>query len=163
MIVRPATSADVAAILEIHNQGIADRVATLDLEPHTYEQKAAWFRDHGPREPVLVACDQEQVVGFVALTRFSPRRCYQHIATLTIYVRRECRGQGVGSRLLCAAIDVGRAAGLRKIILSAFPFNQSAIALYRRFGFRQVGVYEQQGLLDNRWVDVVIMERLLDR
>jgi len=163
MVVRSATAADIAAILEIHNQGILDRIATLDLEPHTYEQKAAWFQSHGAREPILVACEQERVVGFVALTKFSPRRCYQHIATLTIYVRREFRGQGVGSRLLGAVIQEARAIGLSKIILSAFPFNEGAIALYRRFGFRQVGVYEQQGRLDDRWVDVVIMERLLDR
>jgi L-amino acid N-acyltransferase YncA len=34
--------------------------------------------------------------------------------------------------------------------------------LYTRFGFREVGVYREQGFLDGRWVDVIIMERLLD-
>jgi phosphinothricin acetyltransferase len=34
--------------------------------------------------------------------------------------------------------------------------------LYARFGFREVGVYREQGLLDGAWVDVVIMEKLLD-
>lgn len=53
--VRDAEWADVPAGLEIHNQGIIDRVATLDLEPHTLEQKRAWFERHGPRHPVIVA------------------------------------------------------------------------------------------------------------
>lgn len=75
MLIRAAAEADVPAILEIHNQGIADRVATLDLEPHTYEQKIAWYRGHGATEPILVASEQSQVVGFVALTKFSPRKC----------------------------------------------------------------------------------------
>lgn len=158
---RPAQPADLPAILEIHNQGIADRGATLDLEPHTLEQKQEWFRQHSQREPILVAVEGEHIAGFVALSLFSSRGCYWHVSKLTIYVRRENRGQGVGSLLLAGVIAAGREQGFRKIILNAFPFNLAAMALYRKHGFRQVGIYEQQGLLDGRWVDVVIMEKLL--
>lgn len=75
-------------------------------------------------------------------------------------MRRDYRGRGLGSQLLAAIIAAGRAVGLQKIILNAFSFNQGAMMLYQRFGFRQVGTYERQGQLDGRWVDVVIMEKL---
>jgi phosphinothricin acetyltransferase len=47
------------------------------------------------------------------------------------------------------------------MVLAAFPTNGAGMALYERLGFSRVGVYREQGLLDGRWVDVVIMERLL--
>lgn len=159
--IRRAELPDVPAILDIHNQGIIDRIATLDLEPHTLEQKISWFQSHSDREPILVADDQGQIAGFAALTLYSSRVCYQHVSTLTIYVRREYRGRGVGSQLLTAIIAAGREQGFQKIILNAFAFNQGAMALYQKHGFRHVGTYERQGQLDGNWVDVVIMEKLL--
>jgi len=54
-----------------------------------------------------------------------------------------------------------RQLGYHKLVLSAFPWNEAAMALYRRFGFREVGVYREQGELGGRWVDTVIMEKIL--
>jgi RimJ/RimL family protein N-acetyltransferase len=48
-----------------------------------------------------------------------------------------------------------------KIVLSAFPENVQGMALYERAGFRTVGIYREQGQLDGKWVDVIVMERLL--
>jgi len=47
------------------------------------------------------------------------------------------------------------------MVLSAFPFNQAGMALYERMGFTRVGIYREQGLLDGKWIDTVIMELLL--
>ena len=63
--------------------------------------------------------------------------------------------------LLCEIEARARALGYHKIVLSAFPFNQAGMRLYEKFGFRTVGVYREQGLIDGRWVDTIIMEKLL--
>jgi phosphinothricin acetyltransferase len=47
-------------------------------------------------------------------------------------------------------------------VLAAFPSNEAGMRLYRRVGFREVGVYREQGVLDGRWVDTIVMELLLD-
>jgi len=49
------------------------------------------------------------------------------------------RGRGVGSALVAAAIEWGRAQGMHKLSLSVFPHNAAAIALYRKFGFVEEG------------------------
>jgi L-amino acid N-acyltransferase YncA len=46
-------------------------------------------------------------------------------------------------------------------VLAALALNEAGLALYSRAGFARVGVYREQGQLDGRWVDVVIMEKLL--
>jgi hypothetical protein len=46
--------------------------------------------------------------------------------------------------------DLARDLGYHKLVLAAFPFNPAGVALYHRCGFRDVGVYREQGLLDGR-------------
>ena len=58
-------------------------------------------------------------------------------------------------------IALARRHGFHKLVLSAFPFNAGGVALYEKLGFRTVGVYREQGLLDGKWVDTIVMEKLL--
>jgi phosphinothricin acetyltransferase len=101
------------------------------------------------------------VVGWASLNPFNPRAAYDHVADISVYVERGWRGRGVGRRLLTALIGLGGELGYHKFVLAAFPFNDAGIALYERVGFTTVGVYHEQGRLDGKWVDVVVMERML--
>lgn len=159
--IRFATIDDVARICEIHNEGIVDRVATLDLDPHTLEEETAWFTGLKPDEFVLVYENNDRVEGFAANTRYSPRQCYDGVGVLSIYISRQNRGQGVGTQLLGALIDTARAKGYRKIILRACVQNARGIALYEKLGFEKVGIHRKHGYVDNNWVDILVMEIIL--
>jgi phosphinothricin acetyltransferase len=158
---RDATAADVPRIRSIHNQGIEDRVATLDVDPHTLDEQIAWFRRHGPRHPVIVAESAGEIIGWASLNQFSARPAYRFVADLSVYIDRQWRGKGVGTLLLREIEARAHALGYHKIVLAAFPFNQAGMRLYERFGFRTVGIYHEQGLIDGRWVDTIIMEKVL--
>jgi phosphinothricin acetyltransferase len=160
--VRPATAADAAAICAIYNQGIEDRIATLETELRTPDERHQWLAARGPRHPVIVAEAAEGApIAWASLNAFNPRRAYDHVADLSVYVERGWRGRGVGRRLLDRLVELGRELGYHKLVLAAFPFNRSGIALYERCGFREVGIYREQGMLDGRWVDTIVMEKLL--
>ena len=159
--VRPATPGDIPQITRVYNEGIRDRLATLETEERTPHERLAWLEAREERHPVLVAERDGVIVGWGSLNAFNPRPAYAHVADFSIYVGREARGGGVGSALLAALIARARELGYHKLVLAAFPHNEAGMRLYRRFGFREVGIYREQGLLDGRWVDVVIMERLL--
>ena len=160
--IRPANPADVVEITRIYNEGIRDRLATLETEERTPEERLAWLEARDKRHPVLVAERAGTVAGWGSLNVFNPRPAYAHVADFSIYVGREARGAGIGKALLAALIERARELGYHKLVLAAFPSNEAGMRLYTRFGFREVGVYREQGLLDGAWVDVVIMERLLD-
>jgi len=158
---RPAVESDATAICEIYNQGIEDRLATLESETRTPEERRQWLAARGPRHPVIVADDGERVIAWGSLNAFNTREAYRHVADFSIYVERAYRGKGVGRQLLAQLIDLARTLGYHKMVLSAFPFNEAGMALYERMGFRTVGIYREQGLLDGRWVDTIVMEKLL--
>ena len=159
--VRLATEADAATICEIYNQGIEDRLATLETELRTPEERRHWLKARGPRHPVIVAEDGGRVVAWGSLNPFNPRDAYRHVVDLSIYVERGHRGRGVGKVVLARLIELAREHGYHKMVLSAFPSNAAGMALYERLGFRTVGIYQEQGMLDGRWVDTIVMEMLL--
>ena len=160
--IRAATLDDAAAICTIYNQGIDDRIATLETERRTPDERRRWLVGRGPRHPVFVAeGDGAGVVGWASLNTFNARPAYDAVAALSVYVERGWRGRGVGGRLLAHLVDVAPPLGYHKLVLAAFPFNPGGMALYERMGFRAVGIYREQGQLDGQWVDVIVMERLL--
>lgn len=167
--IRAATAADAAALCRIYNQGIEDRVATLETELRTPEERAAWLAAKGPRHPVIVAETEAAAtkpgalvtIAWGSLNQFNPREAYRHVVDFSIYVDRAYRGRGVGKIMLARLIELARDHGFHKMVLSAFPSNSGGMALYERMGFRTVGVYKEQGMLDGRWVDTIIMEKLL--
>jgi L-amino acid N-acyltransferase YncA len=160
--IRGAALDDAAAICTIYNQGIDDRIATLETEHRTPEERRAWLAAREPRHPVFVAeTDGDGVIAWASLNAFNPRPAYNFVADLSVYVERAWRGRGVGRRLLAHLVERAPGLGYHKLVLAAFPFNAAGVTLYGRLGFRAVGIYHEQGQLDGRWVDVIVMERLL--
>lgn len=160
--IRDATLTDASAIARIYNQGIEDRLATLETEPRSAAERVAWLAARSARHPVIVAVDSDgDVLGWASLNPFNPRPAYDHVADFSVYVAREARGRGVGDALLGALEARARALGYHKLVLAAFPENVAGMRLYARHGFRTVGIYREQGRLDERWVDVIVMEKLL--
>jgi L-amino acid N-acyltransferase YncA len=159
--IRFATADDAGAICAIYNQGIEERIATLETELRTTDERREWILSRGARHPVIVAEDAGRVVGWASLNPFNPRRAYDHVADISVYVERSSRGKGVGGRLLERLVPLARDLRYHKMVLAAFPFNTAGMALYERVGFKTVGIYHEQGMLDGEWVDVIVMEKLL--
>lgn len=157
--IRRADRGDAAAIARIYNEGIRGRGATFETRERAVDDIAAWFDD--PRFPILVAVERGAVVGWAAASTYRARACYAGIAEYSIYVATRHHGRGVGRLLMPAFLDALAAAGFWKVLSRLFPENTASRALCRRFGFREVGVYERHGQLDGVWKDVVIVERLL--
>lgn len=159
--VRSATESDLDNILAIYNQGIEDRIATLETEPKTSAYMTEWFHNRGERYCILTATYRDEVIGWASLNRYSPRAAYDGVADLSIYIERTYRGHGIGSLLLQALEAKAVQKGFYKIVLFTFPFNGQGQALYRKRGYREVGVFVKQGILDGQFVDVMAMEKLL--
>jgi L-amino acid N-acyltransferase YncA len=159
--VRFATPEDLPSILTIYNQGIEDRIATLEQDPKDMAYITHWFAAHTGRYRVFVAENQGSVVGWADLHPYSHRCAYAGVGELSVYVHREWRGKGVGQALLRELEAFARENKFHKLVLGTFPFNASGQGLYRKMGFREVGVFKNHGKLDGNWVDVMWMEKLL--
>ena len=160
-LLRAATPDDAARVAAIYNQGIAERSSTFETAPRTASEMALKIAADPRRLPFLVAEIDGTVAGWCALSAYRPRACYDGIAEFSIYLDPAFRGRGLGRQLLEATLAAAAEAGYWKLVARIFPFNTASRALCRACGFREVGLYEKHGQLDGRWLDVVIVERLI--
>jgi len=145
------------AIASIYKQGIEGHMATFDTRLPSPEGIRAWFDDV---HPLVDLEDGDEVMAFAATSSYCSRPCYAGIAEFSVYVRRDCRGRGVGRMTLEALLRDAEAAGFWKLVSRVFVENTASRALLRSLGFREVGVYEKHAQLDGVWRDVVIVEYL---
>jgi L-amino acid N-acyltransferase YncA len=158
---RLASAHDAAQVALIYNQGIEERNATFETAPRTAEDLARRIAEDPRRHPVIVIEDGGTVLGWASIGPYRPRDCYAGIGEFSVYVHRSHRGRGLGRQLVEQLIREAAVRGYWKLLSRVFPFNTGSLALCRALRFREVGVYEKHGLLDGRWQDVVIVERLI--
>jgi L-amino acid N-acyltransferase YncA len=159
--IRRASIDDLDAIRSIYNEGIEDRIATLETEPKSSREVVRWWTERDRRYMVLVASTSSGILGWASLNPFSARRSHWSVAGLSIYVARAHRGRGIGFALLERLTQEAVSAQFHKIVLHALDNNDHGKQLYRKAGFVEVGIFKEHGIINDRYVDVVAMERLL--
>src|SRR5436190_23020772 len=158
--IRPARAEDAEAIAAIYNQGIEERQATFQTRLHRPGELEEKVAGRGGR--VLVAESDGALAGFASWAAYDdPAPYYTGVGECAVYVAPGARRAGAGSALLEGLASEAEAAGLCKLVAKIFTSNESSVALFRRCGFREVGVHLRHGRLDGRWKDVLVMERLL--
>ncbi len=159
IIIRPARTGDAEAIARIHNQGIADRVATFETRAQSGAEIAAGI-ERG--RLVLVAERAGEVIGWAGTSPYDdPHDYYSGVAEATLYVERGARRSGAGRALLEALAAAAEQRGHHKLVGKIFTSNEPSIALVRSCGWREVGIHLRHGRLDGEWKDVLVVERLL--
>jgi L-amino acid N-acyltransferase YncA len=161
LCVRKSDRADLPVIRRIYNQGIQDRIATLDEGPKDDAEIEEWYARHSERYAVIVAERAGSIVGWASLNPYSHRCAYDGVADLSVYVEREARGTGVGTTLLREVEHFAARGAFHKIVLFALAHNEAGLRLYRAQEYRLVGTFREQGRLDGRFVDVVAMEKIV--
>ena len=159
MNIRDATENDLAAIVEIYNSTISDRMATADTEPITVETRIPWLknRDFNYRPVWVIETAEKQIVGWLSFNNFYGRPAYQHTAEISIYVAETHRRQGIGNQLLQKAIAQADRLQIKILLGFIFAHNQPSLNLFKNYGFQQWGLLPQVAKLDEREQDLVIL------
>lgn len=151
----PMTPDDWPAVRDIYLEGIATRQATFETEAPSWD---AWDASHFLFAR-LVARDDDQVVGWAALSPVSSRKAYAGVAEVGVYVADSHRGRALGRRLLEALIVDSEANGIWTLQAVMLAENARSVALHQRCGFRKVGRRERISKLDGEWRDTMLFER----
>ncbi len=160
--VRLAVASDAEAIRAIYNREVLGSTATFDLVPRRHEDQVAWLVAHDGAHPATVAVgDDGSIVGFGSLSPWRSRPAYNTSVEDSVYVRDDQRGRGVGRLLLADLVERARAHGFHAVFARIVGGHEASIALHAALGFEVAGVEREVGRKFGRWLDVVVMERLL--
>ena len=163
VVVRPATIADAAAIVEIYNREVTETTATFDLVPRTLEAQQEWLAARSGAFAAIVGIDPitKQVVTFASMSPYKERAAYRTTVEDSIYVHRDYGGRGIGKLMLERLIDVARQSGFHSMIARIEASSAASRALHTACGFDLVGVEHEVGRKFHRWLDVAVMQLLL--
>jgi L-amino acid N-acyltransferase len=159
--VRVARESDAEAIRAIYNYEVEQTTATFDLVPRSADEQRSWQASRSGAFSVLVAEVGPHVVGFASLSPYKERAAYRTTVEDSVYVRRDRHGLGVGRALLSAVLDTAAASGFHAVMARIEASGTASRALHSACGFRLVGVERQVGRKFNRWLDVAVMQCLL--
>jgi len=159
---RLATLDDAESIRTIYNREVVGSTVTFDLVPRTPEDQMAWMDEHSGAHPVVVAVDDDgRVAGFASISPYRPRPAYRTTVENSVYVDPGFQGQGVGRGLLSELLVLAEAHGFHAVIARIVGHHEASIGLHAACGFEQIGRERQVGRKFGKWLDVVVMQRLL--
>ena len=161
MLIRRYTPKDFQAIAEIYNEAIIQGAITMDSTPQSAEDVRSLTEKFHHRETILMAEQDEGVVGWGIIKRYSDRPGYHFCCETSIYLTfRETR-KGYGSLLQKALLQQVMEFGYHHVVAKILAANSGSIAFHQRFGFEIVGVQKEIGFLQGEWCDVVILQLIL--
>ena len=161
MEVRLARPTDAEATRAIYNCEVTTTTVTFDLVPRSLEDQLAWIESHAGAHPAVVATDGGEVVGFGSLSQYRSRPAYSPTVEDSVYVRADRRGLGYGGAILSELVALATIHGFHSVIARIVGGHQASIGLHRSCAFDMVGVEREVGRKFGRWLDVVVMQRLL--
>ena len=160
---RLARTEDSEAIRAIYNREVLESTVTFDLVPRSPEDQLAWMDEHSGAWPAVVAVDPGGVVrGFGSLSPYRSRPAYRTTVEDSVYVDDSARGRGVGKGLLAELVRLAGSHGFHAVIARIVGGHDASIGLHKACGFEVIGVEREVGRKFGKWLDVVLMQRLVD-
>ena len=159
---RPYQTKDTQAILDIINYNILNSTALYDYNIRSYEQQKAILEEKINKHfPVIVATEEDKVLGFGMYSEFRFREAYKYTVEHSVYVDQEHHGKGIGKLLLFELIQLAKQQNLHTMIAVIDAENQSSVDFHEKFGFKTVGIIKESGYKFDRWLDSVFMQLIL--
>jgi L-amino acid N-acyltransferase len=162
MLLRLATVDDAEPMRVIYNYEVENTTATFDLVTRSLADQREWLAERSGAFAAVVAVVDDEVVGFASLSPYKERAAYRTTVEDSVYVRRDCQGKGIGKALLSEMVEVARRHGFHSVMARIEASGEASVALHRSCGFALVGIEREVGRKFNRWLDIALMQRLVD-
>ena len=161
--IRPALESDMPAVQEIYSHFVRLTTASFEEEPPTVaEMTARWQRVQSRGLPWLVAVKGNKVGGYAYAAPFRERSGYRYTIEDSIYVSPDFLGRNIGNALMAELIERCTALGFRQMVaVIGDSTNAASLAIHSRHGFFVVGALSSTCFKFGRWVDAVLMQRIL--
>jgi L-amino acid N-acyltransferase len=167
LTVRDACVADARAIRDLYNALIPTTTVAWTETLETLQQRQAWLRRQQRGDyPVLVAEADGVVVGFASYGSFRGEGRwpgYRYTVEHSIHVEQPRWGTGIGSALMLALIERARSAGIHVMVGAIDSDNTASLQFHERLGFSPVALMPQVGRKFERWLDLVLVQRLIEQ
>jgi phosphinothricin acetyltransferase len=167
VVVREATSRDVDAIVELFNALITTTTFGYRDAPTTADEQAGWMRERSEcGHPTLVADVAGDVIGYACWTSFrggdQAWSGYRHTVEHSIHIDSRFHRRGIGRLMLNELVERAHASGIHVMVAGIDSTNEPSLQFHRAAGFVEVARMPEVGRKFGRWLDLVLMQRIIE-
>lgn len=162
--IRNAEAHDLQALTEINNHYIINTHATFDVEPQTLEQRKLWFdkyKSSGPYQ-LLVSENDGQIIGCAYSSRYRDHFSFDQTVETSIYLSHDQKSKGVGTLLYQKLFEKLKNQKLHLAVVGIALPNEASVALHKKFGFEDVGVFKEYAVKHGKYISSIWMQKRLD-
>ena len=163
MEIRTGKLADVSSITDIFNYYIEHSNARFEESPLSLDNRLKWFSQFKPdsRHQIYVAIDNGKLIGFACSQPYRAMAAFDETVEVTVYLAPFIQGKGVGSKLYEKLFGAIQAHGVHRVLSGVALPNEASIALHKRFGFREVGVFNEYAKKNGEYISSMWLEKML--
>ncbi|OEU91759.1 hypothetical protein DB35_08335 [Streptomyces abyssalis] len=159
--VRRGTRDDLPGIVDILNHVAANSIASFDTKPVSVAGRSEWFGQFSSTGPyrLLVVRRGGEVMGYACSRRYRDHEAFQETVEVSIGLRSGCRGRGVGTLLYRSLFDCLADEPVHVVLAGIAVPNEASVALHRKFGFTEVGVFNDYAVKNGQYISSLWMQR----
>lgn len=159
---RDSCESDCSFIQSIYAHHVLYGTASFEIDPPTVDEIRNRRADIIAKAlPYVVAERDGVVLGYAYVTMYRARPAYRFTVENSVYVREGLAGEGIGSALLEALIKRCAQAGFRQMIAVIGDSSAASVALHKKLGFTQVGLFRSVGFKAGAWRDTAMLQLAL--
>ncbi len=160
--IKEATANDYQIVAEIYNEHIRSGTATMDEAIKTADDVAKWIHKFNAREKLFVLKEDDVTIGWGIIKRYSDREGYRFACETAVYLTESNVGKGYGTMIKKHLIEVCKQLDYKHLVAKIFARNKGSIIYNQKLGYSIVGTQNQIGFRNGNWVNIVIMQYIID-
>ena len=166
--IRFAKTEDARELLKIYAYYVTDTAISFETEVPSEEEFKLRIEEVLKSYPFIVACKDDEILGYAYLHSFVGRKAYELSAETTIYLNPDKKKMGIGKKLYSVLEDIAKAQNITNLY-SCIGYvdkedeylNNNSVQFHEHIGFRMVGKFENCGHKFGRWYHMVWMEKII--
>ena len=166
--IRFAKPEDAKELLKIYAYYVTDTAISFETEVPSEEEFKLRIEEVLKSYPYIVACKDDEILGYAYLHSFVGRKAYELSAETTIYLNPDKKKMGIGKKLYSVLEDIAKEQNITNLY-SCIGYvdkedeylNNNSVQFHEHIGFRMVGKFENCGHKFGRWYHMVWMEKII--
>ena len=166
--IRFAKPEDAKELLKIYAYYVTDTAISFETEVPSEEEFKLRIEEVLKSYPFIVACKDDEILGYAYLHSFVGRKAYELSAETTIYLNPDKKKMGIGKKLYSVLEEIAKAQNITNLY-SCIGYvdkedeylNNNSAQFHEHMGYRMVGKFENCGHKFGRWYHMVWMEKII--
>jgi sortase and related acyltransferases len=168
MSIRTVRPEDAKGLLDIYAYYVEETAISFETEVPSVEEFKIRIEEILKSYPYIVACDNDELLGYAYLHPFVGRKAYELSAETTIYLNPVKKKMGIGKKLYSVLEDIAKAQNITNLYscigyvdVEDEYLNNNSVEFHEHMGYRMVGKFENCGHKFDRWYHMVWMEKII--